>query len=810
MSPLKKNVILLSLFWTALLTASLAWNIYEQRQGVVANSYIQATVAIEKDISFRSWATSHGGVYVKPTEKSPPNPYLTVPDRDVVTTNGIKLTLINPAYMMRQLYQRASPKDAIKGHITSLKLLNPGNVPDEWEREALQAFERGEKERTAVVTTADGKDKFRYMRPFYVEPGCLKCHGNMGYKVGDIRGGISTTVDMGQLEAASAAAARGIKITHGLVWLVGLIGIGMSGRRFKQRAIERERGIEEIRRNEQRALAMLTLDNRAEELDEKTLLQKGLEVAERLTSSRISYLHFINDDQQTIELYTWSKHTLEKCEALFDKHYPLAAAGMWADCVRTRQPAVHNDYQALDNKHGYPEGHVHLVRHLSVPVLEGDKVRLILGVGNKENEYDEADTRLLQMIANDLWNTARRQRSEKAMKTYAAELENANKELEAEIGQRAAVQSALQESEARFRAITSHNPDHLLMQDSELRYTFVMNPQLGLTEQDMLGKTDFDFLAHDDAEKLMALKRKVLVTGKSEYVEMPLTAKGGQMEFFEGAYIPKFDAGGKVDGLIGYFRNVTQRKRSEDQIQHLNDELQQRAAALETANKELEAFSYSISHDLRSPLRAIDGFSRILLEDYADKLDAEGRRILDVVRDNAIQMGRLIDDILKFSRTGRAELTSTEIDMEALARTVLDELALSVDTSRVRAEIGPLPHADGDPALLHQVFANLLSNAIKYSSKNPAPLVKVGASSDGNETVYYVSDNGVGFDMQYAGQLFGVFQRLHTVNEFEGTGIGLAIVKRIITRHGGRVWAEGKVNEGATVYFTLPTKGEKT
>ncbi len=644
MSPLRINVILLGLFWTALLTASLAWNIYEQRQGVVANSYIQATVAIEKDISFRSWATSHGGVYVKPTEKSPPNPYLKVPDRDVVTTKGMKLTLINPAYMMRQLYQRASPKDDIKGHITSLKLLNPGNAPDEWEREALLAFERGEKERTAVVTAADGQDQFRYMRPFYVEPGCLKCHGNMGYKVGDIRGGISTMVNMRPLEKASANVIKGLGITHGLVWLVGLIGIGVSARRVELRTIEREHDLGEIRRNEQRALAMLKLDGMAGELDEKSLMQEGLEIAERLTSSQIACLHFINDDQQTIELKAWSKHTLENCTALFDD----TEAGLWADCVRTRQPVMHNDYQAPVNKHGYPEGHAHLVRHLSVPVLEGDKVRLILGVGNKSGDYDQADMRLLQMIANDLWNMVRRQRSEKAVKEKAVELES--------------------------------------------------------------------------------------------------------------------------------------------------------------ANKELEAFSYSISHDLRSPLRAIDGFSRILVEDYTSKLDDEGRRLLDVVRENAIQMGRLIDDILKFSRTGRAALTFAEVDMEKLAHTVIDELALSVDISKSRIEIEHLPQAKGDPALLHQVLVNLLSNAIKYSSKNQAPMIKVGSSVEGDETVYYVKDNGAGFDMQYVDKLFGVFQRLHTVNEFEGTGIGLAIVKRIIARHGGRVWAEGRLNEGATIYFTLPAK----
>jgi signal transduction histidine kinase len=245
------------------------------------------------------------------------------------------------------------------------------------------------------------------------------------------------------------------------------------------------------------------------------------------------------------------------------------------------------------------------------------------------------------------------------------------------------------------------------------------------------------------------------------------------------------------------------------EIKQLNAELEQRVAErteqLEGANKELESFSYSVSHDLRTPLRAIDGFSRILLDDYAGKLDDEGKRLLNVVRDNTSRMGQLIDDILKFSRTGRLELAFSEIDMEGLAREVYAELRPSAG-DELQVVIGHIPPAIGDLSMMRQVFVNLLSNAIKFSHTRKDAKIVVGNSVGENETIYYVKDNGAGFDMQYADKLFGVFQRLHGVTEFEGTGIGLAIVKRIITRHGGRVWAEGKVNEGATLYFALPTK----
>jgi light-regulated signal transduction histidine kinase (bacteriophytochrome) len=228
---------------------------------------------------------------------------------------------------------------------------------------------------------------------------------------------------------------------------------------------------------------------------------------------------------------------------------------------------------------------------------------------------------------------------------------------------------------------------------------------------------------------------------------------------------------------------------------------------LAAALKELEGFAYSVSHDLRAPLRAIDGFSRILLEDYADRLDPEGRRVLNVVRDGTLKMSRLIDDILAFSRAARVEMKPEPVDMEALVRqTLTDELAMSLAGRAMPIEIGALPDAHGDRAMLRRVWMNLLDNAIKFTGLKPNGRITVGATAGDGETVYSVSDNGVGFDMRYADKLFGAFQRLHGA-EFPGTGIGLAIVKRIVERHGGRVWAEGKVGDGATFYFALPTKG---
>jgi light-regulated signal transduction histidine kinase (bacteriophytochrome) len=281
----------------------------------------------------------------------------------------------------------------------------------------------------------------------------------------------------------------------------------------------------------------------------------------------------------------------------------------------------------------------------------------------------------------------------------------------------------------------------------------------------------------------------------------------GSVRWVSSRSFPVRNEAGEVFRWTSIMEDITARKRAEDEVQRLNAELEQRViertAQLEAANKELEAFSYSVSHDLQAPLRAINGFSHLLIEDYGTALPQEAQAFLIRIQHNAKRMGNLINDLLAFSRIGRKALRVEDVDMDQLVQEVLDDFRADNELKQAEVIVEALPPCQADRSLFKQVWINLISNAIKYSSKVENPRIEIRHITQHQETVYVVKDNGVGFDMQYADKLFGVFQRLHRDDEYKGMGIGLAMVRRIIERHGGSVWAEAEVDKGATFYFTI-------
>jgi two-component system sensor histidine kinase/response regulator len=260
----------------------------------------------------------------------------------------------------------------------------------------------------------------------------------------------------------------------------------------------------------------------------------------------------------------------------------------------------------------------------------------------------------------------------------------------------------------------------------------------------------------------------------------------------------------KLSTILPVLSRALEVRRLRMEIMQLQQRVREHVVELEAANRELETFSYSVSHDLRAPLRAISGLSNILVESYSTTMPGEAQQLLQRIISSAERMGQLIEHLLRFARLSKQSLTKRPISMDAMVRQVLEDLQKELTNRHVAAQVGELPDVVGDPVLLQQVFVNLLSNAFKFTRHSDHPEIVVGCQQGEGEQIYFVRDNGAGFDMQYAGNLFKVFHRLHSADEFEGTGVGLSLVQRIVQRHGGRIWAEGEVGKGATFYFTLP------
>ena len=379
-----------------------------------------------------------------------------------------------------------------------------------------------------------------------------------------------------------------------------------------------------------------------------------------------------------------------------------------------------------------------------------------------------------------------------------------------DITDRKLAESQLQKSYSLLQTVIEGTPDAIFAKDLHGRFLLVNSTTatiMGKLKEEILNKDDRDMFPAEIARTLRETDSQIMTTGENQVIEEDIWTNGNLRTYLSAKSVWR-DVQGNVIGLVGIARDITERKLAEQEIKKLNGDLErrviERTAELIAANKELEAFSYSVSHDLRAPLRGIDGFSQALMDRYSDQLEDKAKHYLSRIRAGTQRMGELIDDLLTLSRVTRSEMRRQQVDLSAIATEIITELQQLEPAREVEFAIAPGLIVNGDLQLCRVVLENLLNNAWKFTSAKIQTKIEFNVILQTDATfAYFISDNGAGFDMAYANKLFGAFQRLHSTSQFPGTGIGLATVQRIINRHGGKIWAEATVDQGATFYFTL-------
>lgn len=560
-------------------------------------------------------------------------------------------------------------------------------------------------------------------------------------------------------------------------------------------------------------------------LDE--LLQAAADEVEQITGCQTVFFHLLEPDQAAISLQTWSANTLKNMRSDSRERFvqALVETPAWADCLQSRRPVIHNTANPpVDQAGAFPDPFSPACL-LIVPVVRANAVRAVLGGGNRYDVCDENDLEVVAGLADLAWEIVENKRNQEALRASQEDLSSLIGNLPGFV----------------YRCANDRDWTMQLISEGCLGVT-------GYAPEELLGnrKLAYNDIVHPDFQAEIWEKWQVCLEERVAFeFEYPILHPGGETRWVWERGQGRYGPNGQVLFLEGFITDVTERrqaegglqaarleleellavseqsrrvllsliedqKEAEEQVARLNRELEERVqlrtAQLAAANRELEAFSYSVSHDLRAPLRAIAGFSEAVNTGYAALLDEEGQHYLERIQESARRMGKLIDDLLNFSRLTRMDVNPQPVDLSQAAREIADTYVSQEPTRRIDVDILDGLLAEGDAALLKIVLENLISNAVKFTGGKEQAIIKIGAQMQEGKPVFFVQDNGAGFSMEYAHKLFVPFQRLHTPQEFPGTGIGLSIVQRIIHRHGGRIWVEAKPGEGATFFFTLGGK----
>ncbi|MGE5476493.1 MAG: ATP-binding protein [Bacteroidales bacterium] len=605
---LRRATVMVALAWTLAVAASLGWNLFNAWDNARGLAMREARIHFNKDAAIRLWAARHGGVYVEVDDTTPPNPNLAhVPERDVQTPSGRHLTLMNSAYMIRQLMAEYSDRSGVRGRITSLRPANPDNAADEWETMVLRRFEAGERE-ISEIATLDGQPYLRLMTALMADPPCLKCHGKLGYRAGDVRGGVGVSVPLEPYYAMARKAGLVQAVSHGGIWLLGLAGITAVGRRFR---LHTQVEVDEDRRAAQ-------LHHRLELV--LCAVSEGIVGVER-----DGVIRFAN---------------------------PAAADILGYDAGELLGRDLHHAVHHMDGGSG---------------VCPGFDCPFQRALGGAEH------TRM----------------------------------------------------DAVFR--------------------------------------------HKDGTTLPV-----------ETVISPLSENG------------------RVVGAVVVFHDVSDRRDAEERSRELMDKLAQ-------SNQDLQQFAYTVSHDLQEPLRMISSYVQLLGRRLSGAMDDDCREFIGFAVDGATRMSHMIADLVEFSRVESRGGPMEEVESRRVIEDAVANLSLAIAEAKANILLNdPLPRVIGDPSQLTRLFQNLIGNAVKFRAPDRMPCVRISAEMRDGFAEFRIADNSIGIPADAFERIFQIFQRLHGRERYEGTGIGLAIVRRTAERHGGKVWVESQEGEGSVFHVTLP------
>lgn len=741
---LKKRILIELFFligWTIIMLFSFFSNFINLEKEILKLAETEAEISYKKDIFYRRWNANHGGVYAPISESSPPNDYLAVPERDIITDDGKKLTLINPAYMTRQVYELVEEDIGIIGHMTSLQPINPVNKPDAFEKTGLTLFELGYDQFHTIEQKGD-KQFFRLLKPFVTEKSCMKCHEHQGYKVGDVRGGISVIVPLTHFNAFYDSQSNGMIWGHIIIWIIGIAGIHL--------------GFVLIRKNQY-----------------------------ELSRSREQWVHLFRKTIDPIFIFNENGLILESNDAFVN------LTGLNPDDLKNKKINTLSDNHHFRNLDKFDS------LDLKEKITFSDKINC------KDGKRIDAEFHIGKIIVND----------NPVFLVIAIDIRDRKK-----------YENQLIASENRYRSLFENDYDAVFILDKLTVYD--CNPEatklFGISKEKLIGNSPFNYAPEsqpngkNSPEFAKEMIEKTIKEGRQIFEFEHLS--DSNKTFFTQVFTIPVSVDGK-DFIQARLHDITIRKKAMVEKEQLHQELLSK-------NEELEQIVYITSHDLRSPLVNIQGFSseiRISVGEIKQKIhDSENidentkhelismleEDVLDslnFIDTSTLKMDSLLSGLLKISRLGRTKINKTNINMNMLLTEVVSLHEFTIKEKGASIFIDELAECYSDEEQLNQVFSNLIGNALKYAEPGKKPMVKVSSRIENDKIIYSVKDNGIGIDEKNHKKIFDIFQRVD--NSFsDGEGLGLTIIKKIISRLDGEISVSSEPKKGSIFSVILPYK----